>query len=94
MIDVITRHFLKGGLDSSSLQIDRDGKMVRQYCCRSPMHKCGEHCPMFLGPIHEADLSAEVCRALSVPKGSTVIQICEATLVFKEFEDGRSKENE
>lgn len=91
---MITRYFVKGSLDISSLQIERAGRMVRQYCCRSPMHKCGEHCPMFCGPLREADLSGEVCRALSIPKGSTVIQLCEATLVFNEFEDERCKENE
>lgn len=94
MLEMITRHCGKGSLDISSLQIERAGKMVRQHCCRSPMHKCGDHCPMFLGPLREADLSGEVCRVLSIPRGSTVIQICEATLVFQEFEDNRSKENE
>ena len=91
---MITRYFEKGSLDSNSLQIERAGRMVSQYYCRYPMHECGDHCPMFLGPLFETNLSAELCNALNIPRGSIVIQLCEATLVFKEFKDERSTENE
>ena len=79
---MITRYFEEGSLDVSSLEIKRAGRMVRQYCCRSPMHKCGDHCPMFMGPLLETNLSAELCSVLSIPRGSTAILLCEATLLF------------
>jgi hypothetical protein len=76
---------MKGKIDENGwLWIERAGEMKAQECpCAPESSRCGDWCPLFGEPYR-----------YTLEKGTpaTAIDICQAVLVFEEFEDERMEE--